>query len=574
MRRMLALASPELPILTVATVALLIGTGMGLVFPQAVSAMVDSINGKEIELPFVGSPTFDQLAAGLVVIFLLQAVFGMIRSWLFTVAGERVVARLRSDLYRAIIQQDVAFFDKSRTGELTNRLASDTTVLQNTVTVNLSMALRFGVTAIGAVFMLVYTSPRLSMVSMSIVPVVALSASIYGRLVRRWSKDVQDALADASMVAEETIGGVRTVRAFAQEEAEVARYSEAVDRSYLLAAKRALALGVFNGFITFSGYGIVAVVVWYGGTLVRSDLLTTGELTAFLLYTMMVAFTLAAGANLFGDFMKAAGASQRVFQLMDREVGMAAGGDVLEKVEGNVELRNVHFTYPTRPDIPVLIGLNLTVRRGQVVALVGPSGSGKSTVAQLLSRFYDPSEGAVYLDGRDLRELDARDVRKHVGIVAQEPLLFATTITENIRYGRPGATDAEVRDAARAANAEAFVDGFPEGFDTLVGERGVRLSGGQKQRIAIARALLKDPAVLVLDEATSALDSESEHLVQEALERLMKGRTTLVIAHRLSTVRGADEIVVLDAGKVMERGTHRELMEQDDLYRKLVEHQV
>lgn len=575
MRRLLALAVPELPILGVASVALVIGSGMGLLFPQAVSAMVDTINGEPPDLPFFGTLSFDQLAMGLVAVFLLQAFFGMLRSWLFTVAGERVVAKLRSDLFSAILNQEIAFFDQSRTGELTNRLASDTTVLQNTVTVNISMALRFGVTAIGAALMMMYTSPRLSMISLAVVPVVALSASFYGRLVRRWSTDVQDALADASQVAEETIAGVRTVRSFAREEAEVGRYAHAVDRSYRLAAKRALALGVFNGFMTFAGYGIVAVVVWYGGTLVQSDLMTSGELTAFLLYTMMVAFSMAAGANLFGDFMKASGASQRVFQLMDRVNVLVPGAAPLDRVEGRVELQRVSFRYPSRPDIPVLVGFDLHVEPGQVVALVGPSGAGKSTVAQLLTRFYDPVEGVVKIDGHDLRELDPQSLRRQVGVVAQEPLLFASSIAENIRYGRPEATDDEVRAAARAANAEAFVDDFPDGFDTLVGERGVRLSGGQKQRIAIARALLKDPGVLVLDEATSALDSESEHLVQEALERLMKGRTTLVIAHRLSTVRGADEVVVLDGGKVVERGSHQALMElEEGLYRRLVEHQI
>jgi ATP-binding cassette subfamily B protein len=572
--RIFGLARPELGVLVLATVALLISSGMSLVYPQAVSWMVDAVGGEQRALPVVGSLTFNQMAAGLLVVFTVQALFSMLRSWLFTIAGERVVARLRRDLYRAIISQEISFFDQSRTGELTNRLASDTTVLQNTVTVNVSMALRFTVSTLGAMALLVWTSPSLAALALAVVPLVAVSAALYGRLVRKWSKQVQDALAESTTVAEETFAGVRTVRAFAREDAEVARYGEAVDRSYRLAAKRALAMGVFNGWVGFAGYGAIALVVWYGGNLVIDDLMTTGELTAFLLYTLMVAFSLGALSNLYGDFMRASGSSQRVFQLLDRVSAVEQTGDAVGHVDGHVRFESVGFAYPSRPDVTVLADFDLEIQPGRVVALVGPSGSGKSTVAQLLTRFYDPNSGRVLLDGRDLTGLDGRTLRRQIGVVAQEPMLFATSIADNIRYGNPDATDEQVRSAARAANAEGFIDQFPDGFDTLVGERGVRLSGGQKQRIAIARAVLKDPRVLILDEATSALDSESEHLVQEALERLMEGRTTLVIAHRLSTVRDADEVVVLDGGQVVERGSHTELVARvDGLYRKLVERQ-
>ena len=483
--RMLELARPELPLLAAATAALLVSSGMSLAYPAVIRELVDVVAQTG------DRPALDRAVVMLIGTFLVQAAFGMLRAWWFTVAGERVVTRLRQQLYDAILRQDVAFFDEVRTGELTNRLASDTAVLQNTVTVNVSMLLRFGVGVIGGVGMLFWMSPVLTGITMAIVPFVAVGATIFGRTIRTLSKEVQDALARSSEVAEETLSGIRTVRAFAAEARETARYAEANDHSYRLAAKRAFSYGAFQGVAGFAGYCAIGLVVWFGGRMVIDGTMTLGDLTAFLLYTLTVAMALGALAGLWGDFMRAFGASERVFELLDRAPTIERrGGAALAEVAGEVQFDGVDFEYPSRPEVPVLRSLSFRVAPGEVVALAGPSGAGKSTIAGLLLRFYDPSRGAIRVDGHDVRELDADDLRGHVGIVSQEPILFATSIAENIRYGRPGATDAEVEAAAIAANADTFIRAFPSGYGTLVGERGVRLSGGQKQRVAIARALL------------------------------------------------------------------------------------
>lgn len=566
--RLLALARPELSRLTVATIALLISSAAALILPQVIRFMVDALVGEEALF------SIDTGAILLVLLFLVQSIFSMLRAWLFIAAGERIVADLRIRLFEAIVRQDVEFFDTRRTGELTNRLSVDTTILQNTVTLNLASGLRNVLGAIGGIAFLVWMSPRMTLVAMTFVPVGAVATTYFGRVMRGLSRRVQDALADSNVVAEETIAGIRTVRSFAREGHEVGRYEEAVDRSYRLAARRAVAIGGFRGLIGFVGYGAVALVVWYGGRQVVRGGLTVGELTAFLLYTGIVAVSIGSLAGLYAEFMRAVGASQRVFELLDQQASLEmGGGEPVGEVGGRLRFEGVDFSYPTRPDMAVLRSFDLTVEPGEVIALVGPSGAGKSTVASLAPRFYDPTRGRITLDGTDLQRLDPRSLREKIGAVMQEPVLFAESIADNIRYGRPEASVEEVRSAAQAANASSFIEAFPDSYDTLVGERGVRLSGGQKQRVAIARAVLKDPRILILDEATSALDAESEHLVKEALDRLMEGRTTIVIAHRLSTVRNADRVVVLDHGAVVESGTHVDLMRANGIYRRLVERQ-
>jgi ABC transporter fused permease/ATP-binding protein len=567
-RRLIALGRPEARRLWVGTIFLLIGAAASLAYPRVFKSLIDeALTGSD-------PSRIDHEALKMGVVALVFGAAIAIRFILFSVAGERVVTRLREKLYRSIIDQEIAFFDARRTGELISRLASDTSVLQSAVSVNVSMALRSLAQAAGGVILLVYTSPQLTAVMLAVVPAVALGAVIYGKRVRRLARDVQDALAEAGEVAEESIGGIRTVRAFVAEPKEAERYASAVGKALALARRRIWAGGQFMAIASSATFGAAALVIWYGGRLVLRHQMGLGDLTSFLVYTLIVAMALGGLAELWADFMRAAGAAERVFELLDRVPAIAAeGGERPAQVKGEVKLAAVRFSYPTRPEVRVLDAVDLTIAAGEMVALVGPSGAGKSTVASLLLRLYDPQEGRVLFDGQDVRALDPRWLRGHIGTVAQEPILFSTSIAENIRYGRPDATDAEIEAAARTANAHGFVTQFPEGYATLVGERGVQLSGGQKQRVAIARAVLKDPRVLILDEATSALDAESEHLVREALERLMKGRTTLIIAHRLSTVMGANRVVVLDGGMIVQSGPHARLVAEDGLYRRLVERQ-
>ncbi len=567
--RVLKLAWPDRGMIAWGLFFLIIGSAMLLSYPQAVKVIIDEALGSG------RSSQIDRAALIILAVFMVQALAGAIRYYLFTTAGERIVARLRGNLYQAIMEQDIAFFDSRRTGELMSRLSSDATVLQNAVSVNISMSMRNLGSAIGGLVLLVYTSPVLAFGLLGCIPPIAIGTALFGKRIRKISREVQDALAETGIVAEETISGIRTVRAFAKESTEVARYREAVERSFALARKRILSISIITAIAGLLGYTAIVGVLWYGGRLVIEGRMTVGDLTSFILYAMTVAVSVGALGSLWTDFMSATGAAKRVFELLDRQPTIPLrGGKTLANVQGLVEFKAVRFSYPSRSDVTVLTSLDLCIKPGEVVALVGPSGSGKSTIASLISRFYDPDGGQVSLDGANLKDLDGVWLREQIGVVSQDPVLLSATIATNIRYGKADATDEEVEAAARDANAHDFIASFPQGYATIVGERGIQLSGGQRQRVAIARAMLKDPRVLILDEATSALDAESEHLVQEALDRLMKARTTVVIAHRLSTVRNADRVLVIQSGSIVQSGSHETLMvDREGMYFKLVNRQ-
>lgn len=566
---LIKLARPEWKALGIATVFLAVGTAMSLIYPQAVRSIIDEALSKR------DMDKVNRWALILLGVSCLQAIAASVRYYLFTLAGERTIQRVREQLYEKILSQETGFFDFNKTGDLMSRLSADSSVLQNAVSVNISMALRNLVGALGGLILLIYTSPKLALIVLVVIPPVALSAGMYGRRIRGFSKTAQDSLADASAVAEETISGVRTVRAFAQEDFERKRYASALTRTLAAAKSKIEQIAWFTGVASAFGYAAIAGVLWYGGRMVVSGEMSVGDITQFLLYLLGVAFSVAALGSLWGDFNSALGAARRVFDVLERKPLFANNeGKRLEKVEGRIQFKNVSFRYPARDDIEVLKNLSFEVTPGKSVALVGASGSGKTTVAALLIRHYDPVSGEILVDGNDVRSLEPDWLRRQIGVVSQEPILISASIAENIRYGKPEASDEEVINAAKIANAHNFISGFPEAYKTEVGERGIQLSGGQKQRVAIARAVLKDPKILVLDEATSALDTESEGLVQEALNRLMSGRTTLVIAHRLATIRNADTILVMEKGELLEAGTHNDLVRKpDSAYMKLINKQ-
>lgn len=577
LRRLLRQARPERFRLGAAVLLLFVSSSVMIAFPFCIGKVIDVIYTSSSNEELRSNLNWIcKVLTGVVVIGGL-ANFG--RVYLMNSSAQRIINSLRKQAHASLMQQEVAFFDRSRTGDLITRLSSDTALVGMSLTQNISDGLRSAVAVFGGVGMMLYTSPQLSMVGLSVVPPVAVISFAFARRLRQVAADVQSRLAESSAIAEEQLSHIRTVRAFTKESFEMNRYAEGLSRLLDKVNTETRLRAVFFGCTGATGNMIVLAVLYYGGVLMSDGRLSVGNLSSFLLYAAYVGVSIGGLGGFFTEATKALGASKKVWEIADRVPALPNyGGLTLPNIRGHVAFDNVTFAYPSRPEVDVLKKLNLAVPAGSVLAIVGPSGQGKSTLASLLLRLYDPTSGTVMLDGTDIRDLDPHFLRVHVGIVSQEPTLFATSIYENILYGAKNMDQSSKDDVIRAAseaNALEFIEGLPDGFNTMVGERGILLSGGQKQRIAIARAILRDPCVLILDEATSSLDAVSERAVQEALKKLMVGRTVLTIAHRLSTVRRADKIAVLKAGTIIEFGTYEQLMGiTDGLFRRLVEHQL
>ena len=556
---------------------LFVSAALGLAFPLLAGALIDAaLHPGESTLPFLGAAGLNQVALLLAASVTLQALASFNSALAFNRVGQSALADLRRDCYGRLISLPMAFFAQRRVGELTSRVSTDVAQIEGALIDALPQMCRQSVFLLGGITMIALTSGRLTAVMLGTLPLLIAAAVFFGRRLRRFSRETQDQLAATNTIVEETLQAIASVKAFANEAFELGRYERANARVLAAALSAARWRAVFVAFFIIALFGGIVIVLWFGAGLLQSGGISAGQLTRFVLYTTFVAGAMGQAAELFSQIQKTVGATQRVRELLREppETSPAPATPTAPppagRLRGEVAFEGVSFQYPSRPDVGVLHEVSLAARAGERIALVGPSGAGKSTLTALLLRFYAPASGRLLIDGRDARDYPLLWLRGQMAIVPQDVLLFGGTIAENIVYGRPGADDAAVREAARLANADEFISAFPEGYATLVGDRGIQLSGGQRQRIAIARAILKNPAILILDEATSSLDSESERLVQIALERLMQGRTTFIVAHRLSTIRTADRIAVLESGRVVELGNHVELSAKPDgLYRRL-----
>jgi len=541
-----------------------------LAFPMLLGDLLDQAD------PEASLKRINTIALILLGIFAANAVFSYLRIYLFALVTQHMLADLRQATYNHLIRLPMSFFSSRRVGELNSRISADISVLQETFTFTIAQFIRQLITIIGGIVLLVFVSVKLTLFMLAFVPIVAVAARYFGKYIRKLSKESQSELAASNVIVEETLQGIGTVKAFNNEAYENSRYVSSTNKVINIALRGAKWRAAFISLIIFSLFASIVGVIWYGVTLVnQGEGMTTGDLFKFILYTLFVGASISGIADLYSQVQKAIGATDSLLDLMDEAaepLGDCAPA-LNQPIDGRVEFKEVGFSYPSRPEVKVLDKINFTIEPGSKIALVGASGAGKTTISSLLFRFFDPQEGEILIDNYRINALELSCLRRQMAIVPQEVLLFGGTIRENIEYGKPGATEEEIMDAARRAHALDFISAFPDGFNTVVGERGVQLSGGQRQRIAIARAILRNPRILILDEATSALDSASEQLVQKALDELMRDRTSLIIAHRLSTIYSADKILVMQSGRIVESGTHKELIaHQEGVYYSLTRH--
>lgn len=550
-------------------VALALSSLMLLAFPRLAGELLDVAAGKPAYFK-----TLDQVAVALLLILFVQSIFSFIRVYTFSVVNERGMADIRKAVYQRVIWLPMAFFDSRRVGEVMSRMTADVATLQDTFSFILAEFVRQVLTLVFGIGIIFYLAPTLTAFMLLTIPVLVVTALLFGKYIRRLSKRTQDKLAETNVVVEESLQSIVMVKVFTNELFELNRYTRAIGEVVKVAIQSARYRGMFISFIIFALFGGIVAVGWYGASLVQSNQLTVGELFSFIFYTTFIGFSIAGLGDIYAQLQRSVGASERILEILGLPDESAPASESI-KLRGEIEYAGVNFSYPTRKEHKVLCGLNFMISPGEKVALVGKSGSGKSTIISLLMRLYALSEGVIRVDGYPIEGFNLTAYRRNLGVVPQEVILFGGTIADNIRYGKPDAGFEEVREAARKANALEFIEGFPEKFETTVGDRGIKLSGGQRQRIAIARAILKDPAILILDEATSSLDAHSEVLVQEALEKLMEGRTTIIIAHRLSTIKKVDRIFVIQDGKLAEMGSHVELSSLDNgIYRNLLQLQL
>ena len=541
---------------------LLLSTAASLIFPALMGNLVDSASDKLVN-------NINQIAIALLGLFALQSIFSYFRIVLFVNVTEKTLAVIRQETYAHLIKLPMNFFSKRRVGELNSRIASDISLLQETFTTDLAEFLRQVLIIIGGIVFLSLTSVKLTLFMLAIIPAMMLAAVFFGRYIKRFSKQVQEKVAESNTIIEETLQGISNVKAFTNEFFEIGRYTKKTNEVMQIAKKGGRYRGAFASFIIFCLFGSIVAVIWYGVLMINSNELSIGELFTFILYSVFIGASVGGMADIYAKLQKAIGATEHLMDILEEEKEEIHSTFSADAVNGHIKFHNLSFAYPSRPDVQVLNNLNFEVQQGHNIALVGPSGAGKTTLASILFGFYKIEDGQISIDGKNIEEYDLHFLRKQIAIVPQDIILFGGSIKENIAYGKLDASEQEIEEAAKKANALNFINDFPEKMETLVGERGIQLSGGQRQRIAIARALLKNPSILILDEATSALDSESEKLVQEAMDVLMKGRTSIVIAHRLSTIKNADCILVLENGQIIEQGTHQELQKNEGLYKQL-----